>query len=289
MLPLRKIHLWLYAPLLIYKMKYKIIFSDIDGTLLNKDRQLSQLTLEVFGQLPKELPVVLISSRMPQAMTHLQEELNISHQPLICYNGALMYIEGQPVQSKEIPWSILNDLHHFNDSLNCHLSLYNDKDWYVPQMDEWAKREENNTRVTPQVKPTHEVLQDWKPSETGAHKIMCMGTAEKINAVEKHLFERYKDQLHLYRSKDTYLEVTNNEVSKLTAVKNLLKHHFHYEMEETIAFGDNYNDFDMLEAAGMGIAVGNARPEILKIARQVTHHNTEDGVAKSLQQLFKLN
>lgn len=270
-------------------MKYKIIFSDIDGTLLNKDRKLSQLTLEVFGKLPEDLPVVLISSRMPQAMTHLQEELNIAHQPLICYNGALIYIDGKPLGSKEIPWKIIDDLHNFNQNTACHLSLYNGTDWYVPQMDEWAKREENNTRVTPQVKPINDVLKAWEPAKTGAHKIMCMGTAEKINAVEKHLFERYKDRLHLYRSKDTYLEVTNKEVSKLTAVNYLLKNHFHYSLEETIAFGDNFNDFEMLKAAGMGIAVGNAKPEILEIARQVTHHNTEDGVAKSLQEIFKLN
>lgn len=270
-------------------MTYKIIFTDIDGTLLNKERQLSSLTLQVFQQLKDKLPVVLISSRMPQAMKHLQEELHISHQPLICYNGALISIDGKTVESREIPLEILEDLNDFNLEIECHLSLYNNIHWYVPQMDEWAKREENNTKVTPQIRSMHAVLEDWKTSKKGAHKIMCMGEKEKINAIENHLFDRYQDKLHLYRSKDTYLEVTNKEVSKLTAVKYLLDRHYGYSLEETIAFGDNYNDFEMLKAAGMGIAVGNARPEILEIAKQVTHHNTEDGVAKSLQQLFNLS
>ena len=270
-------------------MNYKIIFTDIDGTLLNRDRQLSPLTLKVFQQLKEKLPVVLISSRMPQAMEHLQEELEISHQPLICYNGALVRVDGKIVSSTEIPLEILNDLHKFNSSLNCHISLYNDRDWYVPQKDKWAKREENNTKVTPSMKPVEKVLEDWRISEKGAHKIMCMGEAEKIDAIEKHLFEEHKNQLHLYRSKDTYLEITNIKVSKLTAVKLLLDSHFQLSLEETIAFGDNYNDLEMLEAAGMGIAVGNARPEILEVAKQVTLHNTEDGVAKSLQQLFNLS
>ncbi len=270
-------------------MTYKIIFTDIDGTLLNKDRQLSPLTLKVFQQLREEIPVVLISSRMPQAMKHLQEELDIAHHPLICYNGALINIDGKTVGSKEIPWEIIQDLHHFNFELDCHISLYNNTDWYVPKMDQWAKREENNTKVTPQIKSTNAVLEDWKNSEKGAHKIMCMGEADKINALEDHLFGRFKDQLHLYRSKDTYLEITNKDVSKLTAVKYLLDNHFNLSLKETIAFGDNYNDFEMLKAAGMGIAVGNARPEVLEIAKQVTHHNTEDGVAKSLQELFNLS
>ena len=270
-------------------MSYKIIFTDIDGTLLNKDRQLSALTKEVFQQLQKELPFVLISSRMPQAMEHLQEELGISHQPLICYNGAQVILEGQTVISKEIPWEIVATLNRFNEDISCHISLYNDRDWYVPQMDHWAKREENNTRVTPVVRPLEEVLQEWKTSKKGAHKIMCMGEADKIDALENYLLEKYRDQLHLYRSKPTYLEITNSDVSKLTAIEFLLSSHFDLSLEETIAFGDNYNDYEMLKAAGMGIAVGNAQPEILQIARKVTLHNTEDGVAKSLQELFDLD
>ena len=270
-------------------MNYRIIFTDIDGTLLNKERKLSALTIEVFRELQKELPFVLISSRMPQAMEHLQEELGISHQPLICYNGAQIILDGETVVSKEIPWTTINALHKVNQEIDCHISLYNDRDWYVPHMDYWAKREENNTQVTPEVKPVHEVLQDWKSSKKGAHKIMCMGEAEKIEAVEKYLFKEFGDQLHLYRSKPTYLEITNRDVSKLTAVEFLLNSHFHLTLEETIAFGDNYNDYEMLKSAGMGIAVGNARPEILKIAKKITQHNIEDGVAKSLQEIFDLS
>lgn len=270
-------------------MDWKIVFTDIDGTLLNKDRELSPLTLKVFRELQKQLPIVLISSRMPQAMQHLQEELHISHQPLICYNGGLILVEGKTISSTEIPWQIIDKLHSFNKNINCHLSLYNNTDWFVPEADFWAKREENNTRVTPVVKPTEDVLCEWKISKKGAHKIMCMGEVDKIDAIEKYLFENHKNELHLYRSKDTYLEIANKEVSKLTAIKLLLDQHFGYSLEESIAFGDNYNDYEMLKAAGLGIAVGNARPEILEIAKQITHHGKEDGVAKSLQQLFNLS
>lgn len=269
-------------------MTYKIIFTDIDGTLLNKDRQLSPLTLEVFQKLSSKVPVVLISSRMPQAMEHLQEELGISHQPLICYNGAQIILDGKTIISTEISWETLSSLNKFNSTVECHISLYNDRDWYVPQMDQWAEREENNTKVTPKVMPADKVLADWHSAGKGAHKIMCMGEAEKIDAIEKHLLKDHKDRLHLYRSKPTYLEITNKEVSKLTAVKVLLDSHFKFNLEETIAFGDNYNDYEMLKAVGMGVAVGNAKPEILEVASQVTHDNINDGVARSLQQIFKL-
>lgn len=270
-------------------MTYKLIFTDIDGTLLNKDRELSVLTKEVFQQLQKKVPIVLISSRMPQAMRHLQHDLHIAHQPLICYNGGLVLIDNQVVSSTEIPLEIIKDLNQFNQRINCHLSLYNAEDWYVPAMDHWAKREENNTQVSPEILSNQEVIKKWEEEEKGAHKIMCMGKEEHIDLITDFLSKNFQEKLHLYRSKPTYLEIANREVSKLTAIKILLDRHFQLTLEECIAFGDNFNDFEMLQAIGMGIAVGNAKPEILEIANEITLHGKEDGVARSLQNLFGLS
>ncbi|MGB7785441.1 MAG: HAD family hydrolase [Salinimicrobium sp.] len=269
-------------------MTYKIVFSDIDGTLLNKDRQLSHLTKEVIQQLQQQVPVVLISSRMPQAMQHLQEELHISHQPIICYNGGLILVDGRSISSTEIPLQTVKALQDFNKDLQVHLSLYHSEEWYVPQMDRWATREENNTKVTPMVLSAKEVVQKWENEQKSAHKIMCMGEGENIDSIVNFLEKEYSEELHLYRSKPTYLEIANKKVSKLTAIEQLLKEHFQLPLEQAIAFGDNHNDYEMLQAAGLGIAVGNAKPEILEIAKEVTHPGHEDGVAISLKKIFRL-
>ena len=275
--------------LFIIEMPYKIIFTDIDGTLLNQDRELSELTINVFQELQKEVPVVLISSRMPQAMRHLQKQLQIEHQPLICYNGGLVLVDGKEVSSTEIPMPILVELFRFNENIKCHLSLYHNEDWYVPSMDFWALREENNTKVTPMVASSQEVLEKWKSEKKGAHKIMCMGEEAHIDAIVSFLEEDFGEYLHLYRSKPTYVEIANKKVSKLTAINILLKDVFSLDLKEAIAYGDNYNDYEMLKAVGMGIAVGNAKPEILEIAKEITFHGKEDGVARSLQKLFNLS
>lgn len=270
-------------------MTYKIVFTDIDGTLLNKDRQLSNLTKTVIRELQKNVPVVLISSRMPQAMWHLQNDLHISHQPLICYNGGLVLIDNKVVSSTTIPTSILEDLVDFNRGIGCHISLYHGEDWYVPEDDYWAKREANNTQVQPAVRQNEAVIRQWKDSQKGAHKVMCMGEEAHIDQITRFLSEKHQAKLHLYRSKPTYLEIASKEVSKLSAIRILLDQHFHYSLKESIAFGDNYNDYEMLKAVGRGIAVGNAKPEILEIANEITHHGKEDGVARSLQKLFHLS
>ena len=79
----------------------KIVCSDIDGTLLNKDRELSSKTIEVVKSI-SPVPFILISSRMPRAMFHLQKELGITNLPMIAYNGALLIDQEKVLYSSEI-------------------------------------------------------------------------------------------------------------------------------------------------------------------------------------------
>jgi len=268
---------------------FKIIFSDIDGTLLNAARDLSKYTIETIEKLSKaDIPFILISSRMPAAMRHLQKKMNIEHLPLISYNGGLIVVDGKPVSSTEIPIEILTQLHQFNQDHDVHLSLFHNDEWYVPRDDFWTQREINNTKVQPEFESNQKVIEKWKKDGKGAHKIMAMGEEEKIDAIKEFLLEKFPDQLHLYRSKPTYLEIAPKTISKLTAVQHLLDTHFRFPLSQSMAFGDNYNDMEMIKGVGMGIAVGNAKPEVLEIAHMVTTPGKEDGVAKSICELLKL-
>ncbi|HEY9186148.1 MAG TPA: Cof-type HAD-IIB family hydrolase [Salegentibacter sp.] len=269
-------------------MQYKIIFSDIDGTLLNRDRVLSPSTIDTLKQVKKILPVVLISARMPSAMRHLQQDLEIEDQPIISYNGGLILVNGEPVSSTEIPFTTLTGLSAFNREINCHLSLYHNDEWYVPQRDQWAAREENNTGISPEIKSNKEVLEKWESENKSAHKIMAMGTEAEIDAIRDFLMKEYPNQLHLYRSKPTYLEIANKKISKFTAIQFLLAKHYNLSPKDCIAFGDNYNDVEMIKGVGMGVAVANARQEVLEVANVITDAGIEDGVATSLKKLFKL-
>lgn len=267
-------------------MDYKIVFSDIDGTLLNKERELSPATIEAVKSLSNEIPFILISARMPAAMRHLQEELEIGHLPIIAYNGGLIIVDGETTLSTEIPLEVVEELIRIND-FNCHLSLYHRDEWYVPQNDKWALREINNTKVTPVVRSNKEVIEKWEREQKGAHKIMAMGEIEQIDTIRDHLEEKFPGQLHLYRSKDTYLEIAPSSISKYTAIELLLKEHYEYSPTQAVSIGDNYNDVEMLRKVGYGIAVGNARREAMDAANIVCGNSIEDGVAKVLGEIFK--
>ncbi len=273
-------------------MSYKILFSDIDGTLLDADRTLSQKTIKVLSELKNRFPIVLISSRMPVQMYYLQEKAGILGMPLIAYNGALVLDrEGTVLHSVEIPHSLcekivaLNEVHTHG---KLHISFYNFNEWYVPQIDHWAEREERNTATTPVVKPNQEVLSLWRPEQKGAHKLMLMGEEALVERMWQVLQTQLEGQLQLYRAKNTYIEITLQGISKLTGIEAFLAHHKEITLADAIAFGDNYNDQEMLEAVGLGVAVANARDEVKAIANAVTHHHKEDGVARYLAQMFDI-
>ncbi|TRO65389.1 HAD family hydrolase [Christiangramia sabulilitoris] len=268
---------------------FKIVFSDIDGTLLNAERNLSEYTIETIKKLSKcDIPFILISSRMPAAMRHLQEKMDITHLPIISYNGGLILVNGKTVSSTEIPIEILAQLSDFNIEPDVHLSLFHNDEWYVPRDDFWTRREINNTKVNPEITTNKEVIEKWKNENKGAHKIMAMGDEENIDRIRDFLIENFAGKLHLYRSKPSYLEIAPRSISKLTAVEHLLDNHFKLPLSQSVAYGDNYNDIEMLKGVGMGIAVGNAKPEVLEIAHKITTPGKEDGVAKSLSELLEI-
>ena len=116
-------------------MKIDIVFSDIDGTLLDSEKRLSDTTIDTFERIKDKTPIVLISSRMPSAMYHLQKSANIDHFPTIAYNGGLIIHDKKILIDQFIPTTIIQDLVNYNKDLDVHISLFNNDDWYVPRND----------------------------------------------------------------------------------------------------------------------------------------------------------
>ena len=267
---------------------YKIIFSDIDGTLLSGSRTLTQNTIHEVKKLKDKMPFILVSSRMPQQMYHIQKDLGIVGLPLIAYNGGLVLNGEKVLHSVAIPLQILEDVVTLNEkefASEIHISFYYNDEWYVPQYDQWAQREETITKVTPVVRPNREVLTAWQQAGHGAHKLMLMGEETLIERMFQLLNEKYTKVMQIYRGKETYIELSDISISKLTGVKVVLDEIYHLPLSEVIAFGDNYNDLEMLEGVGCGVAVDNARDEVKAVAKHTTLHHSKDGVAEFLKQL----
>ena len=260
-------------------MRYKMIFSDIDGTLLTSNHAISQGTKETVRRLQqKGVPFVLVSARMPVGMIPLQEQLEIN-EPLICFSGALVLGAAGPGGKREVLHNqtldpkLVKEIYAFmrEQYPNVSFSAYNKDRWFVTSLeDEWVIQEHEIAGTPPQ-------LYDFdKDTPNHINKLLCMGHPEAIASLEHELKTAYPE-ITIYQSKSTYLEIMAKGVLKSSAIDILIKR-YGVNKEDIIAFGDNYNDIDMLQYAGLGVAMGNAPDEVKAAADVVTLSNDEEGL-----------
>ena len=91
-------------------------------------------------------------------------------------------------------------------------------------------------------------------------------------------------ELKIMRSSPILLEIMDKSVSKADGIKIMLNH-FNLDRKQSIAFGDNYNDVDMLDFGGLGVAMNNAPEGVKKIANDVTDDNDHDGIYNFLTKM----
>ncbi len=275
-----------------FVMKIRAVCSDIDGTLLDSHRALSARTIAVINKIRREVPVILASSRMPGAMRHLQRELGIEDHPMICFNGGYVIVfEGNsaiPVvmDSVKLPLSIGRTILELSRGTNIHVSFFVEDEWYTALNDQWTERETRITKVSPTLVSYGEVVDKLATTTMGIHKIMCMGPEAEIGMMYTALQESFFHEIHAYRSKNTYLEIAPKAISKASALSVVMNKMFNTDLSEVMAFGDNYNDVELIRAVGRGIAVGNAIPEVKAVADEITLQGKEDGVAIALEKYF---
>lgn len=263
-------------------MDFKLLCSDLDGTLLTTKSDVSDFTIRQISKLKAKVKIVLVSARMPQSMTYVQERLGIANEPIICYNGALVLEGNTEILSKTIAFEVMEAVYQLATTLHIQLGLYHRREWYVEETSERVQKEIDYTRTLPVFRPTKETLIDWLNRHLSAHKIMLMGTKTTADTIFLELVERFGEQLHIYRSNDTLIELAPRSVSKLSAIQSLLDKN--ETMAQVLSFGDNFNDIAMLQHSGLGVAVGNAREQVKAIADDITLKNTEDGVAHYIEQ-----
>lgn len=263
-------------------MKFKILCSDLDGTLLATKNNVSDFAVSEISRIAAFTKIILVSARMPKSMRYVQKRLGIEDEPIICYNGGLVLAGTNVLSSTEVTTHLLKEIHEMAAALNVKLGLYRMDDWFVEQDTERVQKEIYHTKATPVFQATEKTLDQWEQNGIGAHKLMLMGTKSAIDVLYLQLSKKLSSQVHLYRSNDTLIEVASKTISKLSAIQLLLKKK--ETLADVIAFGDNYNDVEMLQHVGCGVAVANAREEAKQVADYVTLKNTEDGVAHFIRQ-----
>lgn len=261
---------------------YKIIFSDIDGTLLNSKHHILPKTKEKILELDqKGIPFILVSARMPDGIYLVQKELG-NCQPIICYSGGLILDKEKNVlYSCQIDLDLAEEIQHLLKE-NCPKicpNIYGGNQWLVEDdQNPWVIREERIVQGKAQTGKIKTVF----AKDGGIHKFLLMGEPEEIVRAEDFLRARYT-HLSILKSTAYYLEVMHEDAKKANGVRFLCDY-YGISTDEAAAFGDGENDIDMLLAVKYGIAMANAADHIKKQAAFVTLSNDEEGIFAALEQ-----
>ena len=262
--------------------KIKLIMSDIDGTILDKNHQLDSYLIELMPLLKQcNIPFVLASARSPLGIAPISKELGITDCPIACYNGALISLGDKILSQYSIDKSELLLLHDFlkKEFPTVSINVYSGKDWLVNTIDEWVEIEATITGESPKVTSLADFIRDEK---TLVHKLLLIDNTDTIQKLQKTLSSIDFPQTDFYLSKDNYLEVTHNQVSKKQALLELANY-YQLPLTSIMTLGDNYNDIPMIETAGLGIAMGNAPRDVKTCAKAVTDSNEQNGVSKAIK------
>ncbi len=266
---------------------YKLVVSDMDGTLLTSHNTVSEKNKQALKALQDQnIQVAIATGRIYTSAKVYAKYLGIIT-PIIACNGAIikdLYKDEILYESgikKEDCLKVLEICRAYD----LYFHFYTANTFYAEKLEraslnysEWNKTLKEEDRIDLQIiKDAAEVI---KSLDENIYKIQMISDDEALRVQVREEINKIHS-IECSKSWHNNIEIMNKGVSKAEAVKHLGKI-FDVKREEIICFGDNENDISMLSYAGLGIAMGNANEIVKKNADYVTTTNDEDGVARAL-------
>ena len=275
----------------------KLVVLDIDGTISGDANQVNDAVKQaVKAAQSKGVKVAIATGRMYRSALRFHEAIG-SDMPLISYQGA--FIKDPQTQELVGHWpveieqalSLLDDLGEFaiHDQLSIH--IYVNDELYVRKMTEQTAAYAERSKVGVNVVGD---LREFLTSKTTQHpptKILALSdTAELVNEMLRVFKDRYTpQQLYLTKSVATFFEATYPIANKGTAVKHLAENILGFDRSQVLAIGDNFNDLEMIEYAGIGVAMQNSPKGLQPLADWVAPSVEDDGAAVAIEKFVLSN
>ena len=268
-------------------MKYKLLVLDVDGTLLNDEREISKRTLAALLKVQQMgVRIVLASGRPTYGLMPLAKTLELGNYGgfVLSYNGCqiIKAQNGEILFERRINPEMLPYLEKKARKNGFAIFTYHDDTLITDSPDnEYIKNEAllNNLKI---------IREDEFSTAIDFAPCKCMLVSDKEKALiglEQHWEKRLAGTLDAFRSEPYFLEVVPCGVNKANTLGAPLEH-LGVTREEVIAVGDGVCDVTMLQLAGMGVAMGHSQDSVKVCADYVTASNEEDGVALAVEKLI---
>lgn len=254
----------------------KLLVLDIDGTIFKKDYTATDRVKRTLKALSDDgIKVVLCTGRMYAATKSIAQELGLCT-PVICYQGGLVknfYHDDTTLLEKTMDTVLARDVINELKKRKIFFNLY---------INDVLMVEEDNHLIRQYVDArniAYRVIGNCDNLDlTGLNKILAIDdNTQLIEDLQKEMAKRYENKLYVVRSTPRFCEFSCLDATKGNAVR-FLAQQFGLKQEEIMACGDQDNDIEMLRAAGVKVAMGNASEGLKAIADYVTETVDNDGV-----------
>ncbi len=262
----------------------RAIALDIDGTILNSRKQITEATKKAVKEaLVRGIKIIIASGRPYSGVEEHAKELGLFEMGgyTLCFNGSRIIdcrteeIVYDMYLKDDEKWQICDILKQYDKGI---LMTYKDRILLTENAtDEGVRYGAMLNRLT-----ICQVDDMRKHIDYGVNKFILAGEPDYIQSIASDVKEKIGELATVCRSETTLLEIMPRGVDKGSALAGFLQN-IGIRREELLAVGDGYNDDTMLEYAGIGVAMGNAFPEIKDLADYVTCSNDEDGVALAIR------
>ncbi len=261
---------------------YKLVVLDIDGTLVNSEKKVTEKTKEYIKKATeKGVKFIIASGRTPYGILPIAKEIELEKIGgyILAYNGGMcMNCENMEVlYETNMPSTEMPKIYSYAKEHNIPLMTYNRETLLIPnEVTEYIELEARLNNLT--ICKSNDFLKDVN---FDFPKTLFTANAE-ILAKHESAIKELVPHLEVFRSEPFFLEVCPPNIHKATGIEKVIEI-LGVKQEEVIAIGDGFNDVTMIQYAGLGVAMGNAHDDIKAIANHVTLTNDEDGVCKVIE------
>lgn len=269
-------------------MKYRILVLDLDGTLTNQKKEITEHTRETLIRAQEAgVKIVLASGRPTYGIMPLARQLELDKYEgyILAYNGGQIIDckTGELMYENVLDPAVYPYLYQCAKSNGFQILSY--KGEYIISEDaenQYVKHEAFLNRMPSKTVPNFLDIINFPVA-----KCLIVGDPEPLAKLEPVMKEKLQDKMNVFRSEPFFLELVPRGIDKARCLSVLLEE-LDMTPQEMMVCGDGFNDLSMIEFAGMGVAMANAQEVVKKAANYITLSNEEDGVAYAVEE-FILN